>query len=260
MAMASRRIAITRELSESISRCELTHIAREPIDVGLAREQHCRYEARLADLGCVVHRLPEEPELPDAVFVEDTAVVLDEVAIVTRPGAASRRPEVPSVARALASYRRLVTIRAPGTLDGGDVVRVGRRLFVGLSRRTNPTAVEQLEKALVPLGYRVTAVPVAGCLHLKSAVTQVGEDRLLINRDWVDERTFAGVALIDVDPSEPYAANALLVGAAVIYPSRFAQTRRRLEGQGIDVRTVDLSELQKAEGAVTCCSLIVGLR
>jgi dimethylargininase len=250
------QIAITREVSPSIGQCELTHLAREAIDVELAQAQHRQYEACLAALGCQIQRLPPEPELPDAVFVEDVAVVLDELAIMTRPGAASRRPETHSVGEALAPYRRLAYIQAPGSLDGGDVLRVGRTMWVGLSGRSNRAGMQQMHALLAPLGYRVRGVAVDGCLHLKSAVTQVARDTLLINPAWVDAGAFGPMNLIEVDPAEPFAANALLVGESVVYPAAYPATRRRLEERGIPVRLVDVSELGKAEGGVTCCSVI----
>jgi dimethylargininase len=254
-----RLVAITRAVSPQIGQCELTHLERQVIDVEHAQAQHGRYESCLAGLGCELHRLPAEPELPDSVFVEDTAVVLDELAIITRPGAASRRPETESIAQALRPFRRLALIQAPGTLDGGDVLRVGRVLYVGLSGRSNQAGIEQMRRLVEPFGYRVEGVPVAGCLHLKSAVTQVAEGALLINRDWVDGRTFgpdSSLKLIDVDAAEPHAANALLVGGKIVYPVAYPRTRRRLEAEGIGLCAVDVSELAKAEGGVTCCSLI----
>jgi dimethylargininase len=190
------------------------------------------------------------------VFVEDTAVVLDELAIIARPGAESRRPETPSVAEVLRRYRPLAFIEAPGILDGGDVLRLDRRLFVGLSRRSNAAAIEQLRSLLADRGYLVTGVPVKGCLHLKSAVTPVSENVLLINPDWVEPDVFKSMRLIKVDTSEPFAANALMVGGGVVFPSAYPATRRALESQGIRVCPVDLSELVKAEGGVTCCSLV----
>jgi dimethylargininase len=250
-------VAITREVSASIGRCELTHVPRAAIDVDVARAQHRRYEESLAALGCEVQRLPADPELPDSVFVEDTAVVLDKVAVITRPGAASRRPETQAVAEALKPYRRLSYIEAPGTVDGGDVLRVGRTLFVGISGRSNRAGVAQMRALLAPFGYAVREVPVSGCLHLKSAVTQVAEDALLVNRAWVDARPFEHLRLVDVDPAEPLGANALLVGGVVVYPAAYPRTRERLEARGIACRIVDVSELAKAEGAVTCCSLIL---
>jgi len=246
-------------VSQAMARCELTHLPREPIDLRLAEAQHLEYERALASLGCEVVSLPADPDLPDSVFVEDVVVVLDEIAVVTRPGAESRRSETAGVAEALVPYRRVTSISAPGTLDGGDVLRLGRRIFVGVSGRSNEAGIEQLRAVAWPYGYSVTAVPVWGCLHLKSAITQVGPDTVLVNPAWVDAAVFGAVRVIEIDPTEPYAANGVLVGSTLIYPASFPRTRARLEGAGIALRVVDVSELQKAEGAVTCCSVIVGV-
>jgi dimethylargininase len=250
------RYAITRAVSSAINQCELTHFSRTPIDLSLARKQHHAYEAALQSLGCQLIPLPEEPTLPDSVFVEDAAVVLDEVALITRPGAASRRPETPSIAAALTPYRKLIEIQSPGTVDGGDVLRVGKSIYVGLSSRSNQEAVEQMAKALQPWGYRVHAIQVNDCLHLKSAVTQVAADKLLVNPAWLDPAIFGDMQIIEIDPSEEYAANTVWIDDAVIYPTCYPQTQRKLEAQGIRVCTVDVGELIKAEGAVTCCSLL----
>jgi len=250
------RVAITRQVSDAIGECELTHVPRVGIDVDRARAQHHAYEQMLAAQGCDVLSLPPQPDLPDSVFVEDVAIVLDEIAVVTRPGVQSRRAETLSVAEALTAFRRIWFVEDPGTLEGGDVLRLGNRLFVGLSGRSNQSGIMQLRAVAWPYGYTVAAVPVAGCLHLKSAVTQVADRMLLVNPQWVDASIFGQFTVIDVDPDEPYAANGLLVGDRLIYPSSFPRTRDRLEAHGVTVVPVDVSELQKAEGAVTCCSLI----
>ncbi len=249
-------IAITREVSAGINQCELTHLERQPIDVEAARRQHHNYETLLAELGCQVHCLPEEPQLPDSVFVEDAALVLDEVAIITNPGAPSRRPETESIADALAAYRPLITIEPPGVVDGGDILCIDRAIYVGLSSRSNREAIEQMQRALSRFGYSVQGVEVSGCLHLKSAVTQVADDTLLINPGWIDASLFPGMTMIEVDPDEPGAANALCINDALILPSQYPRTAARLGSHGLDVHTVDVSELVKAEGAVTCCSLV----
>ena len=248
-------IALVREVSPAIARCELTHLARTPIDPERAAAQHAVYVAELAALGAHIERLPETPELPDAVFVEDTAVVLDEMAIITRPGAESRRAETASVAAALDRYRPLRYIEAPDTLDGGDVLQVGRSLFVGLTARTSAGGIAQLAGLVASAGYEVSAVPVTGCLHLKSAVSEIADRTVLINRDWVPPVAFPELRLIAIDPAEPFGANAARVGDVVIYPAEFPRTRSRLEAEGIMVRAVPASELAKAEGGVTCCSL-----
>jgi len=250
-------IAITRGVSASIARCELTHLERTPIDLELARAQHLEYERTLGRLGCDVRRLPTSEDWPDGVFVEDAAVVLDEVAVVTRPGAASRRGETAAVADVLSTYRRLAYIVAPGTLDGGDVLTVGRSIFVGLSSRTNSEGIEQMRRAVEPFGYTVSTATVEGCLHLKSAATAVDDATLLVNRRWIVDREFGSLELVDVDPDEPMAANVARVGPNLLYPSAFPRTRERLERRGFAPAIVDVSELAKAEGAVTCCSLIL---
>lgn len=251
------RIAVTRKVSSGMMRCELTHLKRTAIDVALAREQHAAYEQVLRNLGYRIESLPEEPELPDSVFVEDTAIVLDEVAVITRPGAAARRAETASIARVLGKYRELVRIESPGTLDGGDVLRTGRTLVVGLSSRSNAAGLEQLTTLLRPFRYRVLDATVQGCLHLKSAVTLVADETLLINSRHADRDEFMGLRFIEVDEAEPFGANALRIGEDVIYPSSKPRTADLMRARGIRVHTVDMSEMEKAEGGVTCCSLLV---
>lgn len=248
--------AITRAVSRSIASCELTHLDRAVIDFERASYQHRFYEEALSALGVNIISLPEAPELPDSVFVEDTAVVFDECAVITRPGAESRRLETESIACALSPYRKLFEIKAPGTLDGGDVLPVGKTVYVGLTRRSNQPAVDQLQTFLHPYGYTVKGITVTGCLHLKSAVTQAGKNFLLINPSWVKKSNFSGMEFIEVDPQEPYAANILVVGNSAVYQPSFPKTLRRLEAAGVNPVLVDMSELAKAEGALTCCSLI----
>lgn len=251
-------LAVTRGVSPAISRCELTHLLRAPIDHGRACAQHAAYEAALASAGCAVTSLPADPELPDCVFVEDTAIVLDEIAVLTRPGAASRRPEVAAIEAALAPHRRLGCIEPPGTLEGGDVLTVDRTVYVGRSSRTNREGFEQLGALIAGFGYSLRAVELEGCLHLKSAATRVAPDTLLVNPRWVDPDEFAPLRILEVDPVEPYGANALRVGSTVIVSASFPRTEHRLRRRGISVTAVEVSELAKAEGGVTCCSLILG--
>jgi len=249
-------IAITRKVSSSLALCELTHLSRTSINIERARAQHHDYEACLAELVDKVIQLDEEADLPDAVFVEDTCVVLDELAVITRPGAPSRRPETASVGQILGRYRTLHFIEAPGTVDGGDVLRLGRTLFVGKTSRSNDAGIEQLRAFVKPAGYDVVAVTLRGCLHLKSAATAVAERTVLLNPGWVDARLFEDFAVVSVDPSEPAAGNALLVSNKVVFPASYPKTRERLELANIHVEPVDLSEFAKAEGGVTCCSVI----
>ena len=250
------RLAITRGVSPAIGDCELTFLEREPIDVGAARAQHRAYERVLEGLGCRVSRLEEDVAFPDSVFVEDIAVVLDEVAVITRPGAQSRRGERGAIEAALSPHRVVERIEAPGILDGGDVLVVGRSVYVGLSTRSNAEAADQLREIVSQHGYSVSEVEVGGCLHLKSAATALSEDSLLINPEWVDPGSFQGLDCVHVDPSEPEAANVVRVGDAVLFSAAFPRTGERLSSLGLDARPVDASELAKAEGALTCCSLI----
>ena len=250
------RIALTRAVSPSLTGCELSFVDRTPIDVERADRQHRDYCRALAALGCSVVALPPEPDRPDAVFVEDTALVFDELALMTRPGAPSRREEGATVAPVLGQYRRLHAMQAPGTLDGGDVLRVGRHVFVGQAARSNAEGLAQLQALLAPHDYTVQGVPTHECLHLKSAVTAVAPGTVLVQPEWIDADVFADYRVIPVDPDEPHAANALRIGDSVIHPDCFPRTRARLEAAGVQVLTVDVSELQKAEGAVTCCSIV----
>jgi dimethylargininase len=250
-------VAVTRAVSPTLADCELTHLPRDPIDVATAVAEHASYEEALRSLGATVVHAPPEPTLPDAVFVEDTALALDEVAVITRPGADSRRAEIESMARVLSAYKPLVRIQPPGTLDGGDVLRLGRRLYVGLSSRTNRAGIAQLETLLDQWGYEVIPVPISGCLHLKSAVTEVADDLLLINDRWVRPQCFGSMKTVTVAPAEPDGANALRIGAAVIYPAHHPETAKRLAAAGVRVVPVPCGELAKAEGGVTCCSVLL---
>ncbi|MBI3153187.1 MAG: dimethylargininase [Chloroflexi bacterium] len=250
-------IAVTREVSSRFNECEITHIERTPIDVTIARIQHHEYVQALAKIGCQVIELPEEPDLPDSVFVEDTAFILPEVAVITRPGADSRKPETESIIQALSAHRPLVHVTAPATVDGGDVLVLGKNIYVGLSMRSTMEAVTQLQNLLDNYGYKITGVELTDCLHLKTAVTRVDDKTLLINKKWVDPAHFEGYELIEVDPTEPFAANCLPVKDSIIYPTAFPKTQEKLEQKGFRIVNVNLDELAKAEGAVTCCSLII---
>lgn len=250
-------VAITREVSPRFNECEITHIDRTPIDVNVARAQHHEYVQALKQLGCDVVELPAEQHLPDSVFVEDTAFILPEVAVITRPGADSRKPETESIIRALTPYRKLVHVHDPATVDGGDVLVTGKNIYVGLSTRSNQAAIDQLNEILEEFGYKVTGVEMRDCLHLKTAVTRVDDSTLLINKNWVDTHHFETIKWIEVDPSEPFAANCLPVGDSIIFPTTFPKTCSKLEDAGYNVITVDVTELAKAEGAVTCCSLVL---
>jgi dimethylargininase len=257
MSAASQNLALVRPVSPRLADCELMELARTPIDVARAVQQHRHYVAALAQLGFTIEELPALPEHPDGVFVEDTAVIVPELAVITRPGVASRQGEVDSTAAALARLRPLKRIVAPGSLDGGDVMRIARTLYVGESARTNGEGTAQLAAALAPFGYAVRSVPLRGCLHLKSGVTFIPPDRVLVNPRWIDPAAFAGVSRIDVDDAEPAAANTLTVRGTTLVSSRYPRTAAKLESCGVRVRVLEVDELHKAEAGLTCMSLIL---
>ncbi len=249
-------IAVTRGVSPAIDRCELTHIDREPIDLARAVAQHEDYCSRLETLGLEVLRLDADPACPDCCFVEDTAVVLDEVAVLTPLGTPARRAELPAIEEALARYRPIERIVLPATLEGGDVLRIGRRIFVGHSTRTNMEGIEALRRIADPLDYEVVPMRVNGCLHLKSAVTALDDTTVLANPACFDASPLSGLRVVPVDAGEPGAANVLRVGGEVCAHPGFPRTIERLESLGYRVTRVDISEFLKAEAALTCKSLI----
>lgn len=250
------KIALLRPVSPRMHECELTHFHREVIDVNKAVIQHGEYEKALEVLGCTIVKAEAAPELPDSLFVEDCAIVFEELAIITRPGAESRRSETEGIAAVLNNFKALHFITEPGTMDGGDVLQIGREVFVGVSSRTNREAAGQLRKILEPLGYSVKEVAVKDCLHLKSAITRVGEDTILLNPGIVERSLFSHFKQIETHPDEPFAANALWIDDTVIYSLEYPLTALRLAEVGIELYLLNNSEVVKAEGGVTCCSII----
>lgn len=248
--------AITRAISSAMQDCELTHMDRQALDLDRARQQHEAYNQVLRDLAVDVIELPEQASLADSVFVEDTALVFDEVAIITHPGAISRRPETRSIADALEPHRPLSYIKAPAILDGGDVLTIGKAVYVGLSSRSNSEAVMQLQQHLQPFGYIVHGLEMGKCLHLKTAVTALNDQTVLLNPDWVDADLFSSYNIVKTHPDEPFGANVVRVGDSLLYGAGYPNTQATIEALGHNVRVVDMSELAKAEGAVTCCSLL----
>lgn len=249
-------IALTRTPSSSLASCALTHAERQPIDVGRALEQHAAYRRGLAELGVRVLNLPAIDALPDAAFVEDTAIVLEEVAVIARPFSESRRAECDAIAAALAPFRTIVRLDAPARLEGGDVLRAGSTLYVGQSRRTDHAGLKALAHLVLEHGQRVKAVPVRGALHLKTALTHLGRQTMLVNPAWVDLDHVRGFELLEVHPSEPFAANTLAIGDRVLMSSAFPRTIARVQERGFEVIAFDVSELAKAEAGLTCLSLV----
>jgi dimethylargininase len=252
--------AFTRAVSPRLAECALTHLERTPIDVAKAARQHAAYEQALGEAGVEVVRLPDLPEHPDGVFVEDTALLLDGHAVITRPGAASRASETESSAQGLSGHFEVHRLQS-GFLDGGDVLRIGRTLYVGLSSRTDSSGIAGLREIVSALGYEVVQASLRECLHLKTGATLAGHDGnsttvLLFNERCVDPAQFAGVEPLATDQEETAAANCVRVGKRVILPAGNPRTAALLRARGFDVIEVDVSELQKAEAGVTCMSLI----
>lgn len=252
-------IALVRKPDISISRCELTHVEREEIDFKLLLEQHNQYVSSLKKSGIQVHFLPDLPLSGDGVFVEDTALVLDEVAVICLPGADSRKHETQSVKLALTNYRKEIrVISGEATVDGGDLLRIEKTIYVGQSTRTNSAALEQLKSFLTPFGYEIKPVPVSHCLHLKTGVCYLGNNTILINPEWINPVHFESMKVLKVDEREPFAANAVLLQNVIIHNLAFPHTRKTIVDAGFKVESLSISELAKAEAGLTCLSLIFG--
>ena len=250
-------LAITRRPSPRMMEAELTHIGRSVIDTAVANAQHEAYRAALGALGAEVIDLPALDADPDCAFVEDVCLALPELFVLTRPGARSRLGEVEAIAPALPADRPAARLKVPATLDGGDVLAVGRTLFVGLSTRTNTAAIEALIELLGPFGYEVIAVEVARSLHLKTAVTALPDGRLLVNPRWVDATKFDARDTIQAPEQEPFGANTLSLGDTVLVQASTPRTAERLMAEGYVVQAIDIGEFAKAEAGLTCMSIIV---
>jgi dimethylargininase len=250
-------VAFTRGVSSSLSGCLLTFLSREHIDIERAIAQHRSYEDCLRQLGVHVISLPPEPELPDSVFVEDPVIVLDEVAVIPTMGAVARQPEVKSLVGLLSQFRPLKFLDPPATLEGGDRVRIDRDLFVGVSGRTNRTAIAQLQSLLAPYDYKVRPVEVSQCLHLTTGCSYIGNNTVLLNPSWVDATQFRDFNVINTPAEEPWAANTVVIeDAGLIVSASFPRTQDLLAESGFNVYGVEISELEKAEAGLSCMSLI----
>lgn len=253
-----RLIAVTQLPSPRLQQGERTFVGDEPIDAALALRQHERYRDALRRCGAEVVVLDANLACPDGVFVEDTALVLDDVAVMMSMGAASRRAETAAIEAELARWRPIARVRLPATIDGGDIVRSGRTLYVGRSPRTNDAGIAALRSIVAPFGYAVTAVPVTGCLHLKTACSALPDGRFLVNVDWIDASALRGGALVPVPSDEPWAGDVLVIGDRIIVSDAFPHTAALLGAASAEVIPVSVSEFAKAEGGVTCLSLVFG--
>jgi dimethylargininase len=251
-----RLVALTHVPSPNMQQCERTFVDDQAIDYELALRQHAGYQEILTTCGAEVVTLDVNRSMPDCVFIEDTAIVLDEVAVMMSPGAESRRNEPRGIESVLRRYRAIERISLPATIDGGDVVRAGTSLYVGASLRTNLAGIDALRELLRPHGYSVTALPVRECLHLKTACSALPDGRFLVNADWIDVSPLPQSRLIHVPLAEPWAGDVLVVGERIIYSDAFPQTGEMLGVFGFQTASVSVSEFAKAEGGVTCLSLV----
>jgi len=248
------RTALVRAPSAAYARC-IREDASRPIDVARALAQHAAYCEALRACGCEVVSLPPEPDLPDACFVEDTAVVVGDLAVMTRPGAPARRPEVASVRPYLAARLRCRDM-ARGHLDGGDVLVVGRTAFVGLSARTDQEGADCLAGELAAADFTVRTVPISGLLHLKTGATAIGDRRVLVRKGAFPNVTFEGFDVVETD--EPYGATVLAIGRRAIVSTAAPRTARRLAVLGLQVLPVDVTEFHAGDAGVTCLSIVLG--
>jgi len=247
-------IAITRRPGENFDKGLTTSSLGRP-DYELVLKQHEAYVQALKNVGLKVIELEPLPAYPDAHFVEDTAVVTPQMAVITNPGAASRRGEERSIAEVLAQYRKLENIIAPGTLDGGDVLMIGSHFLIGISERTNPEGARQLCRIVEKYGNTFSTLEVGAGLHFKSSVNYLGQDRILVTRDFKNHQALKGYDKIIVEHKEKYAANTLWINDHLLIPRGFPDTREKLDRLGQKIIELDVSEMQKMDGGLTCLSI-----
>ena len=254
---AGKLVAITHVPSPNMHSGERTFVEdNSDVDYELSLRQHAAYRAALEKCGAEVVILDVNRTMPDCVFVEDTAIVLRELAVMMSPGAESRRAEPAGIEPALRQYREVKRIKRPATIDGGDVVVAGRSVYVGESQRTNADGILALRETLAPFGYSVTGIPVHGCLHLKTACSALPDGRFLVNPDWIDVSPLPQSQLLRVPSDEPWAGDVLAIGNDIIFADTFPQTGELLAGFGFGTLPVAVSEFAKVEGGVTCLSLV----
>lgn len=250
-------IAITRLPSRSLEDCQLTHLTRAPIDPDKAAAQHAAYRKLLASCGARVITLEADEAHPDAVFVEDPAIVLDEIAVMMSLGRPERRGERAALEAELSRHRPIERIEPPDLIDGGDVLRIGKTLYVGRSSRTDEAGIEALRRIASPYDYEVVPVTVNGCLHLKTACTALDDETILMNPEWIDRDAFSGRLIVEVPPEEPRGGCVLQVGSTVCVSAAYPKTERLVREKGYRVAATDISELHKMEGGLTCLSIML---
>lgn len=249
-------LAITHTVPDCFHRCVTTHIDKTKPDLSRAREQWESYCQALRDAGCGVHVLEANSHLPDAPFVEDTGVMVGEVFIAARMSAPTRSSETQAVIAHLAETHQITRLSPPAYLDGGDVLMLHENFFVGLSGRTNRAGFLQFKEIVNSLGFQAAPVQVTGCLHLKTAVTAVDQETVILNPGWVDPRLFSDYRVLKVPSSEPFSANLLRVKSHLFVAAGHPRRDDLLNQNGFDFQTIDISELEKAEAGLTCLSIL----
>lgn len=249
--------AFTRQPASSLVNCEVSFVPRTGIDLQHAEQQHKDYCRALAQMGVGVESLPPEEQYPDSVFIEDNAIILDELAVVTSMGTDSRQGEPALLVPVLSRYRPIVKVTPPARIEGGDVLSIGKTLYVGLSARTDHAGVEALRAIVEPLGYVVHPILVHGCLHLKTACTLLDEETLVVNPSWIDVERLGTFRLLPVPPSEPYGANVLRLVRGVLANAAYPLSLDMIDAHGYSVTGIDISEFSKAEAGLTCLSLMI---
>ncbi len=243
---------ITHLPSPSLGECELTFLNSEPIDIKKAQKEHEAYREMIKSCGANVIVKDENIDLPDSVFVEDPIIVFDEVAVLTSMGVESRRKESASMEKIFAKYREIKRIELPAKIEGGDVLKIGKRIYVGKSARTNAQGIRDLREILTPYGYEVIAVKVSGCLHLKTGCTALDENTVLINPEWLDSKVFSDFRQIIVPKEEPFGANILKINETICMNEAFVKTIELVKTLGYSVKSTDITEFVKAEAGLTC--------
>jgi dimethylargininase len=246
---------VTHVPSPALQECELTFVKSELINIAKTTLEHDNYCRMLEQCGARVVRLEDNILLPDSVFVEDPVIVFDEVAVLTSMGVESRRLELATLEKYFRQYRKVKQITLPARIEGGDVLKIGRRIYGGESARTNAAGIHELGKIIEPFGYEVVPVKVSGCLHLKTGCTALDANTILINSAWVDILPFSEFKIVETPQGEPFGANVLPINDTICMNDAFPETKERVVSLGYNVVSTDITEFVKAEAGLTCMSV-----
>jgi dimethylargininase len=248
--------AIVRDVPESFRESVSVLNTSHDIDLEIAKMQHLKYCNTLSKLGINIIRLDTDDSLPDCCFTEDIIAIADDIAIITNPGIQSRVAETKALEKTLSVFKDVFRITSPGTIEGGDVLKIEKTIYIGISSRTNMEGIRQFTSILEPRGYWIKPVEIRNTLHLKSVCTYLGNRRIILAEGYFDINVFSGFEKIIVPREEEYCANCLFVNNRVLIPKGFPKTKALIEAKGLIVSELEMSEFRKADGAVTCLSVI----